>query len=80
MVSGRSELEEIVGRLAAHGITGVFVPAGDAQPVGDYESALGVLEDLTAIGHPFEHVGITGYPESHPMINDDVTVQSLPGV
>ena len=77
MVSGRSELEEIVGRLAAHGITGVFVPAGDAHPVGDYEDALGLLEDLAAIGHPFKHVGITGYPESHPMINDDVAVQSM---
>ena len=77
MVSGRSELEEIVGRLAAHGITRVFVPAGDAHPVGDYEDALGLLEDLAAIGHPFKHVGITGYPESHPMINDDVAVQSM---
>jgi methylenetetrahydrofolate reductase (NADPH) len=77
MVSGRSELEEIVGRLTARGITGVFVPAGDAHPVGSYEDALGVLEDLAAIGHPFKHVGITGYPESHPMINDDVAVQSM---
>lgn len=77
MVSGRSELQEIVGRLAAHGITGAFVPAGDAHPVGDYEDALGVLEDLATIGHPFEHVGITGYPESHPMIDDDVAVQSM---
>jgi methylenetetrahydrofolate reductase (NADPH) len=77
MVSGRSELEEIVSRLAAHGITRVFVPAGDAHPVGDYDDALGLLEDLATIGHPFEHVGITGYPESHPLINDDVAVQSM---
>ena len=77
MVSGRSELEEIVGRLAAHGITRIFVPAGDAPTVGHYEDALGLLEDLATIGHPFEHVGITGYPESHPMINDDVAVQSM---
>jgi methylenetetrahydrofolate reductase (NADPH) len=77
MVSGRSELEEIVGRLAAHWITGVFVPAGDAHPVGNYENALGVLEDLAVIGHPFKHTGITGYPESHPLINDDVAVQSM---
>jgi methylenetetrahydrofolate reductase (NADPH) len=77
MVSGRLELEEIIGRLAAHGITRVFVPAGDAHPVGDYSDALGLLEDLATIGHPFEHVGITGYPESHPLINDDVTVQSM---
>ena len=29
------------------------------------------------MGSPFEHVGITGYPESHPGIHDDVTVQSM---
>jgi methylenetetrahydrofolate reductase (NADPH) len=77
MISGRSELREITSRLAAHGVTGIFVPAGDAHPVGDYHDALGVLEDLATIGHPFDHVGITGYPESHPKINDDVTVQSM---
>ena len=26
---------------------------------------------------PFAHVGITGYPESHPTINDDLTIQSM---
>ena len=77
MVSGRSELEEIVGRLAARGITRVFVPAGDASPSGDYADALALLEDLAEIGHPFDQVGITGYPESHPMINDDLTIQSM---
>ena len=28
-------------------------------------------------GRPFAHVGITGYPESHPTITDDLTVQSM---
>ena len=55
----------------------MFVPAGDADPVGDYRDALGLLEDLAELGAPFEHIGITGYPESHPSIHDDVTVQSM---
>jgi methylenetetrahydrofolate reductase (NADPH) len=55
----------------------VFVPAGDAEPVGEYRDALGLLEDLAWLGAPFEHVGVTGYPESHPSIHDDVTVQSM---
>ena len=42
------------------------MPGGDADPAGDYPDALGLLEDLTELGRPFEHVGITGYPESHP--------------
>ena len=76
MVSGRAELVELVDRLTAAGITNVFVPGGDADPVGDYHDAVSLLEDLTAIGSPFAHVGVTGYPESHPKIHDDLTVQS----
>lgn len=78
MISGRSELEEIVDRLRGVGIRKVFVPAGDAaEAAGDYQGALDLLSDLTALGRPFEHVGITGYPESHPSIDDDVTIQSM---
>lgn len=77
MVSGRSELAEIAERLRGKGITSVFVPGGDAEAVGDYPDALALLEDLRDLGSPFAHVGITGYPESHPTIHDDLTVQSM---
>ena len=78
MVSGRSELAEVVARLAEAGVTAVFVPGGDADPpAGDYTSALDLLRDLDGLEHPFTEVGITGYPESHPTIDDDVTVQSM---
>ena len=29
------------------------------------------------MGRPFAEVGITGYPESHPAIEDDITIQSM---
>jgi methylenetetrahydrofolate reductase (NADPH) len=77
MVSGRAELTELVERLTAAGVTNVFVPGGDAQTVGDYPDALTMLEDLTAMGSPFKDVGVAGYPESHPTINDDLTIQSM---
>lgn len=78
MVSGRTQLEEIVARLTEAGIGKVFVPAGDADPpAGDYSGSLELLEDLSTIGNPFAQVGITGYPESHPSIDDDVTIQSM---
>lgn len=77
MISGRDELVEIVERLRAAGIDSVFVPAGDADAVGDYSGSLDLLHDLTAMGSPFRHVGVTGYPESHPTIADDVTVQAM---
>jgi methylenetetrahydrofolate reductase (NADPH) len=77
MINGRTELAEICERLTGKGITRIFVPGGDAEPAGDYPDALALLEDLTALGRPFAQVGITGYPESHPTINDDLTVQSM---
>jgi methylenetetrahydrofolate reductase (NADPH) len=78
MVAGRGQLKEICDRLVPLGIRTVFVPGGDQDPpAGDYSSALDLLEDLTALGSPFPEVGITGYPESHPTIPDDLTVQSM---
>lgn len=78
MISGRTELSEISARMQEAGVRTVFVPGGDLDPpAGDYTSALDLLEDLTALGRPFPEVGITGYPESHPTISDDLTVQSM---
>ena len=78
MVRDRSQLSEICDRLTSAGVTSVFVPAGDqTPPEGSYDGALSLLEDLTSLGRPFEHVGITGYPESHPLISDDVIVQAM---
>jgi methylenetetrahydrofolate reductase (NADPH) len=78
MISGRGELEEIVERLLSCGIDSVFVPAGDADPpAGDYAGSLDLLRDLTAMGRPFAQVGVTGYPESHPTILDDIAVQAM---
>jgi methylenetetrahydrofolate reductase (NADPH) len=71
-------LAEIVPRLVAAGVDDVFVPAGDADPpAGDFTSALDLLERLAELGNPFARVGITGYPQSHPKIEDDVTVQAM---
>jgi methylenetetrahydrofolate reductase (NADPH) len=78
MVSGRNELVEVSARLTAMGVQTVFVPAGDADPpAGDYKASLDLLEDLTDLGRPFANIGITGYPESHPSIGDDLTVQAM---
>lgn len=78
MVRGRGELEDVVGRLRAHGVSKVFVPAGDAEvPAGDYEGSLDLLRDLTLLGDPFAEVGITGYPESHPFLDDATTTAAM---
>jgi methylenetetrahydrofolate reductase (NADPH) len=77
MIHDFAEVEEIRARLGEAGITGVFVPGGDADPVGVYPDSFSLLEDLHRLEHPFTHVGITGYPETHPKIHDDLTVQAM---
>jgi methylenetetrahydrofolate reductase (NADPH) len=77
MVRDKAELAEICDRLNGKGITKIFVPGGDADPPGAYPDALSLLEDLKEIGHSFDQVGIAGYPESHPTISDDLTIQSM---
>lgn len=76
-VRDKAELSEICDRLTGKGVTRVFVPGGDASQPGAYPDALSLLEDLAELGNPFSDVGITGYPESHPSIHDDLTIQSM---
>ena len=78
LVVNDAHLADIVARLTACGVDDIFVPAGDADPpAGRFDSALPLLARLTEMGRPFTRVGITGYPESHPRIGDDITVQAM---
>jgi methylenetetrahydrofolate reductase (NADPH) len=78
LVADDSHLAEVVARLLACGVDDVFVLAGDADPpAGRFDSALSLIERLTEMGRPFARVGITGYPESHPRIDDDITIQAM---
>ncbi|MGW0966647.1 5,10-methylenetetrahydrofolate reductase [Streptomyces sp. NPDC002516] len=73
-----AHLKDVVDRLQEAGVDDVFVPAGDADPpAGAYDAALPVLRRLSELGSPFARVGITGYPESHPFIHDDLTIEAM---
>ncbi|MFG2122794.1 5,10-methylenetetrahydrofolate reductase [Streptomyces sp. NPDC048710] len=73
-----AHLKDVAERLRAAGVDDLFVPAGDADPpAGPYGGALPVLRRLSELGSPFADLGITGYPESHPLIHDDITIQSM---
>jgi methylenetetrahydrofolate reductase (NADPH) len=78
LVRDNAQLADITARLTACGVDDVFVPAGDADPpAGRFDSALSLLDQLTEMGRPFSRVGVTGYPQSHPRIEDDVTIQAM---
>jgi methylenetetrahydrofolate reductase (NADPH) len=67
----------VIKRLDDGGVTQVFVTGGDGAPRGDYSDALSLLRDMADLGHPFLELGITGYPEGHPLIPDVALRQAL---
>ena len=78
LVAGRAHLEEIVSRLDDLGVGEVFVIGGDARkPAGPFSGALELLSAMTDLGHDFEHIGIGGYPEGHPAIDDNTLLRAL---
>ena len=78
LIADRVQLRELLGRIEALGIRDVFVVAGDtAEPLGPFEGAAALLAEMAEIGHGLEHVGITGYPESHAFISDETTIQAM---
>ena len=77
MIRDTHELGQILGALKDAGISNVFVVAGDArEPAGQFPDTLSLLLALPP-NHHLTEIGVTGYPESHPFIHDDVTIQAM---
>ncbi len=77
-VEDERHLDAIANRLEAASITDVFVPGGDReQPKGTYRSAYELLVALEELGHTFDEVGITGYPEGHDFLSDETLRESM---
>jgi len=71
LVSSWDHLSTVAERLGRAGIREIFVIGGDAaKPSGPYDSALALLSSLADMGVRFDEVGIAGYPERHPLIDE----------
>lgn len=77
LTKSRAELHGIVGRLEALGISDVFVVGGDADDPGEHHDAMDLIRAMEEVGHPFDRIGVTGYPEGHPFISDDILMRAL---
>jgi methylenetetrahydrofolate reductase (NADPH) len=78
MVRDRAHLDELLGALARSGVDDVFLVGGDATPPqGPYASAGDVLPLI--VGHPQRPatIGIAGYPEGHPLVDDATLARVL---
>jgi methylenetetrahydrofolate reductase (NADH) len=78
LVRDDEHLRDILERLRAIGVRDVFAIAGDARtPAGKFGGATQLLVAMGELGHGMDAVGISGYPESHPFISDDTTIQVM---
>jgi methylenetetrahydrofolate reductase (NADPH) len=78
LVRDRAHLDQLLATMARAGIDDAFVIGGDATPPrGPYSSAV----ELLPIVHEHEHrpraLGIAGYPESHPLVDDATLAETF---
>lgn len=77
-VRDEEHLEDILRRLTEAGVSDIFVPGGDREePLGEFESAYQLLAAIADLGYEFDEVGITGYPEGHEFLSDDVLAEAM---
>jgi methylenetetrahydrofolate reductase (NADPH) len=78
LIKDEKHLQDILERLFAIGVRDVFAIAGDVdRPAGKFEGAASLLTAMAELGHGIDEVGISGYPESHPFISDETTIQVM---
>jgi vanillate/3-O-methylgallate O-demethylase len=78
MVRGPDHLDELLATMKENGIDDAFVIGGDATPPhGPYASSVELLPIIHE--HPQRPVtiGIGGYPEGHPLIDDAELAEAL---
>jgi methylenetetrahydrofolate reductase (NADH) len=78
-LKGQGEFEDVLGQLRdTASVSTALVIAGDADaPAGPYRSAMELLETGLLEKYGISKIGITGYPEGHPAIAEDVIWASL---
>lgn len=77
-LADRTQLADLVARLADAGVHQVFVVGGDATDTpSEFRDAHALLLALQELEHPFTHVGIAGHPEGHPSVPDELLFDAL---
>ncbi|TMD76836.1 MAG: 5,10-methylenetetrahydrofolate reductase [Chloroflexi bacterium] len=77
LVRDEPHLNEILARLDAIGGR-VFVVAGDSQEAaGAFPDSVSLLEAIASHAPAMKEIGVTGYPERHGFIDDDLTIQAM---
>jgi 5,10-methylenetetrahydrofolate reductase len=77
--TGGTQLEAYLQRLQVTGnLEEVFLIAGDtSRPAGEFHSSLQILQTRLLEKYGIRRVGIAGYPEGHPSIDDSALLDAL---
>lgn len=68
---------QIASWLRANEVTEIFLVGGDVTEPGHYRDALSFLADLLEADHGLARVGVTAYPDGHPLIETPVLHEAL---
>ncbi len=77
MIRDRAHLRELLARCGGAGLREAFVVGGDAKEPGEFHDGLALLRAMHELGHPFEAIGVPGYPDGHPDIARDRLLEVL---
>ena len=77
MIRDRAHLAELLERCRRPGSETRSWSGGDAKDRGEIHDGLALLRLMEELGHPFEAVGVAGYPEGHPSIPEEILLSSL---
>ena len=78
LIRDSAHLREVLERVAAIGRNEIFVVAGDAkEAAGEFPDSVSLLTALMSEPHGLREIGVTGYPERHSFIDDDLTIQAM---
>ena len=78
LVDKKKDVSEMLDKFVQHGVSEILVIAGDYnQASGEVEDALGFIEAIAAGANGIQRVGISGYPEGHPQISDEILDKAL---
>lgn len=78
MVRDRAHLDALLAMTEEAGIEQLFVIGGDStSPVGEFSSAGELLPLIRERPHGVHTIGIAGYPEGHPLIDQETLAAAL---
>jgi methylenetetrahydrofolate reductase (NADPH) len=77
MVVDKAHTAQLAAWTRSAGVSTMFLVGGDIEEPGEYFDAVAFLRDLLDTDHGLSTIGVTAYPDSHPLISDEALHEAL---